>query len=591
MVAELKIENPTSEVGVEQLFEGDFKQLRRELDQMLWPSWIREGVSAQNEHEPKTPGLVITTTVSQPDWVTVEVEGGYLRLDRSKFSAEQEAYYQASQCMKREDWSNAARTFRKVLELNPDPLLRQGVTIMAGIAYHHAGDLDQAARMFEEAIRLDEQSDFAHLFLGTAHMLAGRYEEAIAPLRRSLELNPHNSHVHYYLGYVYEELNRWDDAIASYRAEIENHRESIEAYRRLAMLYKKLGDENPGEKAEYYLKAIDTYKKWAQVEPSNSAVRNLVGYLYIQVGKLDDATEAFAKAIEAKPDNLIALSNWGLAYLNAERNREAKEVFERLVSFGEEKVREQLAQTLPDDLDEAVRLAMAESYQLLGAANLKLYQTQAQAGGEETANRALLLEAESAFKTALSYDPVDIHSLYNLALVYWGLRRRAAAARLFSRVLELDPGHQDAVKGLNAVQAEMEQRRRWMEVTVGRFAESSSPENPVHTGDLIDKLAECLAKVYEGVDPGREDEAFTPEDLLNAMLPVGEWLSKVGADVVRFEFAARIFDRGWLSSGKAARLAGLDRVTFLTNLHRVGIAVLDMDEEELENQASYVNAE
>jgi tetratricopeptide (TPR) repeat protein len=591
MVAALKIENPTSEGGIEQLFEGDFKHLRRELDQKLWPAWIREDVSAFGEEGQILPGASLPEAVLRPQWVTVEVENGYLRVDRTKFTPEQEAYYQASQYMSREEWSNAAEAFHKVLELNPNPILRQGVTIMAGTAYFHMGDLDRAARMFEEAVWLNEHNDFAHLFLGTARMLAGRFDAAVAPLRRALELNPHSSHVLFYLGHVYEELGQSDDAIASYNAEIEDHREATEAYERLAKLYKKLGDENPDEKAEYYLKAIETYKKWARVEPSNSAVRNLVGYLYTQVGNLAGATEAFAKAVEARPDNLIALSNWGIAYLNAERSSDAREVFERLASFGEERIRELLSQTSPDDLDETVRLTMAETYQLLGAANLKLHQSQTQAGGAEAADHLLLLEAEAAFKTALGYNPVDVHSLHNLGLVCYLLRRQAAAAGFFRRVLELDPEFPDAADILRTVEGELEQWRRWMEVTVGRFAESSSPENPVDAEDMVEKLAECRAKLYEGVDPAHEDDAFTPEHLLNAMLPVAEWLSKIGADDIRFEFAARIFGRGWLSSGKAARLAGLDRVTFLTNLHRVGIAVLDLDEEELENQASYVNAQ
>ena len=258
MVAEPKIENPTSEGGVKQLFKGDSKQLWHELDQRLWPFWIRENGSASEEGKQKfpeeeqtTPGLMITVTTSQPDWVTVEIENGYLRVDRSKFSPEQEAYYQASQHMSQEDWKNAATAFRKVLELNPDPILRQGVTIMAGIAYIHMEEMDQAARMFEDAIKLNKHNDFAYLFLGTARMLGGRFKEAIGPLKRSLELNPRNSHVHFYLGYVYEELGQWENAIVSYNAEIENHREATEAYQHLAKLYKRLGDEKPAEKAEY----------------------------------------------------------------------------------------------------------------------------------------------------------------------------------------------------------------------------------------------------------------------------------------------------------------------------------------------------
>lgn len=525
-----------------------------------------------------------------PDWVMVEVENGYLRVDRSRFTPEQEAYYQAGQYMSREDWPNAAEAFRKVLDLNPDPILRQGVTIMIGIAYFHVGDLDRAAQTFEEAIRLNEHNDFAHLFLGSALMLAGRLEDAIGPFKRNLELNPHSPHVNFYLGYIYEGLGQGEHAIASYNAEIENNREFTGTYEQLAKLYYRLAEERPAERAQYYLKAIETYKKWAEVDPSNSAVRNLVGYLYSQVGNLAGATEAFEKAVEAKPDNLIALSNWGLASLNAGRAGEAREIFKRLASFGEDALREQLSQTSPGNLDEEVRLAMAETYQLLGAATLRYYQSQVQAGGEEAAERSLLLEAEAAFKAALSYNPVDVHSLYNLGLVCWWLKRRATAARLFGRVLELNPEHEDAAKGLHTVQEELGHWRQWFIDSLRRFVESSRNES-LQTEDLVDKLAECRAKLYEGVAPAHEDEAFTPEDLLNAMLPVAEWLGEVGDPELRFDFAARIFNRGWLSSGKAAELAGVDRVYFLKNLHRVGIAALDLDEEEMENQFRYVSTE
>lgn len=36
-----------------------------------------------------------------------------------------------------------------------------------------------------------------------------------------------------------------------------------------------------------------------------------------------------------------------------------------------------------------------------------------------------------------------------------------------------------------------------------------------------------------------------------------------------------------LSSGMAAQLVGSDRVTFLLNLHRYGVAAIDLSEEEL----------
>jgi tetratricopeptide (TPR) repeat protein len=547
-----------AESGLAQLTRNDPEQLKRAVKQDILLASINISVGFGLAAQPPD-----TQRSGKEELVTIEFPDGPVTRDRSKFTPIQEAHYQAGQYMKKEDWPNAVAAFRRVISLNPDPVMLQGELVMMGMAYHHMGDMAQAEQAFEEAIRIDSHNDAAHLFLGTTRMLAGDFQNAIGPLKKALELNPHDSNANFYLAHVYSELGLWDDAISAYNAEIAEHREFTQAYEQLGKLYFKLAQENPAEQRQYYLKIIETYKKWHEAEPDNSSVLNLTGYLYIQTGNISEAIKEFEEAVKANPDNAIALSNWGVACLNAERSAEAREIFKRLTSLGEGKVREQLSQTSPYDLDETVRLAMAEAYQLLGAANLKLHQEQAQAGGAEAADPSLLLEAEGAFNNALSYNSDDLHSIYNLGLVYWGLKRRVAAASQFKKALELDPDNQDAAMGLRAVRDELEQWRRWIEVTIGRLAASSSPDHPVHIGDLIEKLVECRAKLYEGVEPAHEQEAFTSEDFLNAMLPVGKWLSEAGDDMARFEFAAMIFDRGWLSSAEATKLAGLDLHQYL----------------------------
>jgi len=49
----------------------------------------------------------------------------------------------------------------------------------------------------------------------------------------------------------------------------------------------------------------------------------------------------------------------------------------------------------------------------------------------------------------------------------------------------------------------------------------------------------------------------------------------------RMAMAVKLFEMKRLSSGIAARLAGMDRVTFLLSLHRYGVAMIDLDAEEL----------
>jgi predicted HTH domain antitoxin len=49
----------------------------------------------------------------------------------------------------------------------------------------------------------------------------------------------------------------------------------------------------------------------------------------------------------------------------------------------------------------------------------------------------------------------------------------------------------------------------------------------------------------------------------------------------KMAMAVKLFEMKRLSSGMAAALVGLDRVSFLLQLHHYGAAMLDLDEEEL----------
>ncbi|OQX25533.1 MAG: hypothetical protein BWK80_15045 [Desulfobacteraceae bacterium IS3] len=49
----------------------------------------------------------------------------------------------------------------------------------------------------------------------------------------------------------------------------------------------------------------------------------------------------------------------------------------------------------------------------------------------------------------------------------------------------------------------------------------------------------------------------------------------------KMAMSVKLFEMKRLSSGIAARLAGMDRVSFLLSLHRFGVPVIDLEEEEL----------
>lgn len=49
----------------------------------------------------------------------------------------------------------------------------------------------------------------------------------------------------------------------------------------------------------------------------------------------------------------------------------------------------------------------------------------------------------------------------------------------------------------------------------------------------------------------------------------------------KMAMAVKLFEMKRLSSGVAAKLAGVDRVTFLLDLHRYGVAMIDLDNDDL----------
>jgi predicted HTH domain antitoxin len=55
----------------------------------------------------------------------------------------------------------------------------------------------------------------------------------------------------------------------------------------------------------------------------------------------------------------------------------------------------------------------------------------------------------------------------------------------------------------------------------------------------------------------------------------------------RMAMAVKLFEMKRLSSGMAARLAGMERVTFLLSLHRYGVPMIDLSEEELQSDVDH----
>lgn len=75
-----------------------------------------------------------------------------------------------------------------------------------------------------------------------------------------------------------------------------------------------------------------------------------------------------------------------------------------------------------------------------------------------------------------------------------------------------------------------------------------------------------------------------PESLPDALHESSEQFEQEA----RLAMAVKLFELKRLPSGLAARMAGMDRVSFLLQLHKFGVPMIDMEEDEFKSEIANV---
>lgn len=90
-----------------------------------------------------------------------------------------------------------------------------------GIAYHQLGDLENAKKYYERAIKLDKLYPEAHNNLGTVHYAKKSYGNAIKSYERALALTPNAAAVWTNLGTAYFARHRYEEALRTYQHALQ----------------------------------------------------------------------------------------------------------------------------------------------------------------------------------------------------------------------------------------------------------------------------------------------------------------------------------------------------------------------------------
>jgi adenylate cyclase len=129
--------------------------------------------------------------------------------------------------MTAKDLAEAARLFRRATDL--DPSFAQAIATLAytlrALVFLSFDDsplatMDQALRLANRAVALDDKEAMAHLTLGRIQTLRGEYDVAIEELRMAIDLNPSLALAHQGLGRALALTEKLDEAISEYDTAI-----------------------------------------------------------------------------------------------------------------------------------------------------------------------------------------------------------------------------------------------------------------------------------------------------------------------------------------------------------------------------------
>ncbi len=190
--------------------------------------------------------------------------------------------------------AEAAQHYRQAVEKG-----EQNASLFTGYAsaLTNLGQLDEARKMAEEALRIDNENVIAHYNLGVILEGLGTPEKAEAAYRTAIRLQPQaNVLAHENLGDLLLEQGRNDEAKEVLEAAVGLDSNAPGALYHLGSLHLKEGN---------FDEAVSLLEKAVRLSPSSAPNRTNLGYAYERLGRHEQALEQYRSLTKIYPKNKL----------------------------------------------------------------------------------------------------------------------------------------------------------------------------------------------------------------------------------------------------------------------------------------------
>jgi tetratricopeptide (TPR) repeat protein len=219
---------------------------------------------------------------------------------------------------------------------------------------------EDAVKLLDSAANIDPQNEQAFWNMAIVHMEMRKYERARDDLQKMIAIDPDSASAHEKLGTILIELKDWTNAKAALSKAVQIEPALFKAYYKLAQVDEQLDDPQSAlknytlsaEKGPRFLEAyaalgrlyadLNYLDQSVQVlteatkvalagTEEEAQVHHLLGTVYQQQKKYDDAVREFRAALEVVPGMRDALFSLGWTYHLQGNREEAKRYLKKFV--------------------------------------------------------------------------------------------------------------------------------------------------------------------------------------------------------------------------------------------------------------------